>query len=169
MAITLTTSNRTDTVVGGLAAPNNLALPVLNYTVDWALQSSEPKRKVYVNRTSSNMGYEDRIIISQSPIADIYKGLSVPSVYKNEITRGVSVLVQYNKWMSKTDNAIVGYLKLLPASCHVVIKVPLDPNLTATHVLALVKEAGAGIFGQAEAATVANTIFGWIKVGVVQY
>jgi hypothetical protein len=169
MAITLTSSNRTDTVVGGLTAPNNLALPVNNYVADWSVLSSEPKRKVYVNRTSPLMTYEDRLIISQTPIADIYKGLSVPAIYRNEITKGISVLVQFNTWQTKTDSAVVGYMKLLPASCHVVIKVALDPNLTQAHILALVKGAGAGLFGQAEAATVANTIFGWIKVGTTQY
>lgn len=170
MAITLTTSNRTDTVVSGLTAPNNLGLPVMNYVADWKVAYQDPKKKIYVNTSAGSlMNFEDRIIISQTPITDIYKGLSVPAIYRNEITRGVSVLVQYNTWSQKTDSAVAGYLKLLPFSAHFVIKAPMDPNLTQAHILALVKLAGGACFGQAEAATVANTIFNWIKTGVSQY
>lgn len=119
----------TDTPVDGVPS---LTLPraVLNFNKDFRIKSNQPGEATLVNLTSP-VDRVEQIRVAFSNIANIYNGSSIEASLAAPTKRGVSVLCQVTDVISITDDTDADYRIDLPVSYHLVIKIPVNENLTS--------------------------------------
>lgn len=99
------------------------------YTVD------DPGQAVMKNITNA-LDQPNTIRCSVSTVADVFKGTEVAPT-ANQRTDGLSILVQVTESWKVTDMATTAVIQL-PVSAHMVIKIPVDANITGSHLEGLV-------------------------------
>lgn len=119
----------TDTPVSGVPS---LTFPraVLNFGADFRVKSNQPAEIVLTNITSP-VDRPEQIRLASSSIANIYSGTSIEPSLAAPTKRGVSVLAQVTDIISVTDSADPDYRIDLPVSYHLVLKIPVNENLTS--------------------------------------
>lgn len=136
--------NVTDTGVEGVTT---LALDkaIINYGEDFRVKSQDASSVILTNMTSP-LDKPETYRVAVSPVKDIYKGSSIdPNLYSVS-RKGVSILCGLQKVYTVTDSADTSYEKDLPASGHIVLKVPADAVFTADVVEDLVGRIVAGLY-----------------------
>lgn len=134
----------TDTAAGGVTT-KNLVRASLNYAVDFVALDKSEMRFVGANQTSP-VDQQESIRVQASEIADVYKGTAIdPSAYAPS-RQGISVLAQVNDILRVTDSVDTTYQVDLPISCHIVVKIPKNANITAANVQTVVGRAVGLLF-----------------------
>lgn len=125
----------TDTADGG-ATTKTLTRANLNWPVDFVATEKSAMKFSAANKTSPADQLET-VRVQAAEIADVYKGTSIdPSAYAAS-RKGISIVAQINDILRVSESTDVTYQVDLPISAHMVLKVPLNSNITADQVMAV--------------------------------
>jgi hypothetical protein len=144
MSFVVNHNTGTDTPITGVS---ELSLPrsIPNFGVDWRTKSDEPEEVVITNMNAP-VAYPERFRTGASDIADIYKGTGISSTEYSASRKGRNILSQLTEVWTVTDTVDTTYKVALPVSCHIVLKVPEDPAITADDILTLIGRNVSGLF-----------------------
>lgn len=84
------------------------------------------------------------------PVQDVYKNTNIQASARPSSSRGVQIMVRHDAITTVTDSADANYLKQLPMACWTCIRVPLNELITEDQILAELKRALAGLFGDGQ-------------------
>lgn len=134
----------TDTPVEGVTS---LTFPraVLNYKADFRIKSNTANELILTNITSP-VDRPEQIRVGYSNVANIYTGTQIEASLAAPTKRGISVLCQITDVLSVTDATDPDYRIDLPVSYHIVIKVPVNENMTTTLIQEGLGRAVSGLF-----------------------
>lgn len=134
----------TDTV-DGAGNTQSFTRSNLHWDADFVVTSDGDSKCLLTNKTSP-LDQLEKIRIESSSIADVYKGTSIdPTVYAPS-RQGVSIVCQVMDILRVTESTDPTYQVDLPISAHIVLKVPLNTNVTAEHVLTCAGRALSCLF-----------------------
>lgn len=150
----------TDTADAG-SATRAFTRANLNWPVDFVVTDKGDMKFQATNKTSP-LDQPENIRVQASEISDVYKGTSIdPSAYAAN-RKGLSIVAQVNDILRVSESTDINYQVDLPLSCHIVLKVPQNSNVTADNVMALAGRALACLFDsdQVTSARIANLLRG---------
>lgn len=129
----------TDTADGG-ATTKTFTRSNLNYPVDIVPLDKSEMKFIGSNKTSP-VDQQETIRVQATEITDVYKGTTIdPSAYAGS-RKGISIVTQVNDVLRVTESTDATYQVDLPISAHIVVKVPLNANITAAHVQTVIGRA----------------------------
>lgn len=131
-----------------ISQPKSVNIPDLDYNKDFAVTKDESDTVVITNVTSP-IDQPETIRWSYQNVNDVYRNTGIDPSMTATTKRGVSIVGQVNDVMRVTtdeESGCCGVSYDLPLEAHVVIKVPLNQNVTSDVALALVKRAFATLF-----------------------
>lgn len=141
----------TDTADGG-ATTKTFTRSNLNFPADFATLDKSEMRYLAANKTSP-IDQQETIRVQATDIADVYKGTSIdPSAYAAS-RKGISIVAQVNDILRVTETTVATYQVDLPISCHIVVKVPLNANITADNVQTVIGRALALFYNSNDVTT----------------
>jgi hypothetical protein len=92
------------------------------------------------------MDQPEVIRVQASEIADVYKNTRIdPSAYAGS-RKGISIVCQVNDILRVTETTDPTYCVDLPISCHMVLKVPQNANITADAIMSTAGRCLATLF-----------------------
>lgn len=150
----------TDTADSG-SATRSFTRANLNWPVDFIATEKSDMKFVAANKTSP-MDQLETIRVQASEISDVYKGTVIdPSAYAGS-RKGLSIVAQVNNVLRVTESTVPTYQVDLPISCHMVLKVPQNSNITADNVMTVVGRCLAALFdsNQVTSGRIANLLRG---------
>lgn len=100
----------------------------------YGLAVDDPGKTVLQN-VVGGLDQPNKLIYSVTSIADAFKQTDASPASGQRID-GLSALAQVTETWKVTDT-VTGEIKYLPVSCHVVVKVPIDAEITGARVAAL--------------------------------
>lgn len=104
----------------------------VNFNADWRVVSESSNEVILTHITSTPQASPLQLRIAYSEIADVFKGTKIEKTgtveNPNPTARGVSVLVQLTGGMI---GAALGQTQYFPFSCHLVLKLPVAPDVDA--------------------------------------
>lgn len=103
-------------------------------------------RELRLQNITSPLGLGEDYRFAFSEIANIYNGTTVDRALQAPSKKGVSILNQVNETWSVTDEEKPEFIQYLPVSCHMVIRVPSSPYISAADVNWLIGRMMAGLF-----------------------
>lgn len=129
----------------------NVAVPQLSYAKDYSVRT-ERAEEVILTNTTSPLDQPETIRYAIQNVGNVYAGTPVAVESQSVTKRGVQLLIQLNDILRVTPDeesssnccCIAPYD--LPISTHIVIRVPLNSNVTADTVLQVVKRNVAALF-----------------------
>lgn len=138
------TVNYTDTPISGVTSLE-LNRGLVNFGKDFAVKLNAPNEAVLTNLTSP-VGYPEKFRIRFQDVSNVYQGSNIDPTLYAPTKRGVSVVVQLNETLKVSDTENAGYEVALPVQAHMVLKLPVNSDLTSDHVMALVGRMVSGLF-----------------------
>jgi len=136
--------NYLDTAISGVTTlPLNRGL--VNFGADWRTKSEEPEEVILTNLTSP-IAYPERFRFAFSDVKDVYTGVGIDPTLYAPSRRGISLLNQLTEEWTVTDSADASFLQVLPVSAHLVVKIPVNDQITAAMVQTLVARLLSGLF-----------------------
>lgn len=145
---TKTSTGYTDSIT----TPKNISIPDLDYATDFAV-TKDSASEVILTNTTSPIDQPETIRFGYQNVGNVYTGTGIDPSFMATTKRGVSLVAQVNDILrvsTDSTNECCGSTYDLPLSAHVVIKVPLNQNVTADIALTLAKRAFATLFGTGE-------------------
>lgn len=125
----------TDTPVAGVTALS-LNRPVINFNEDFRVKVEKSGEVILTNLTTP-LDRPENVRVAISDIKDIYSSSDIdPSAYPPS-KRGVSILIQLTDTLVVEDDVDAAFRVHIPASAHLVIKVPANEYVTAALVQSL--------------------------------
>lgn len=158
----------TDTAIGGVTSLS-FARGLVNFGADFRKKTVSPSEVIITNLTSP-VDRPEKFRFSYAEVSDVYSGSSIdPSVFAPS-KKGVSVLAQVNETFSVTDSVDASYRVDLPVSCHIVIKVPSNDNLTSEMIQTMVGRLVSGLFdtGSTSVSRISSLMRGSLSPGDVK-
>ena len=136
--------NHTDSAISGVSVLN-LSRGLVNFAADWKVKSNQPSEVVITNMTSP-VAYPERFRFSLGDVKDVYAGSGIaPTLYTPD-RRGMSLLCQLTGNWTVTDTTDASFLQVLPVSAHLVLKLPVNDQITAAMVQTLVARLVSGLY-----------------------
>jgi len=135
MAITVDTGSG-QTASGSSLVPLAPIAGGYGYTVD------DPGQSVLKNVVNA-LDQPNTLRFSVSAVNDVFKGSDAAPIAGQRVD-GLSVLAQVTETWKVTDS-VTGVVYYLPISAHMVIKVPVDANITGAALQALVARLAGSI------------------------
>lgn len=135
----------TDTAIEGVSSLT-LQRGILNLGKDFRVKVNNPGKEVKLTNITCPTDRPEVIRIAYSDIPNVYSGTGIETAVTAPTKRGVSILSQITSVTSVTDSVAPDYRIDLPLSCHLVIKVPANENITADDVLVVVGRLLSSLF-----------------------
>lgn len=127
-----------------------LAIPPLNYDVDFRVLEEGPGKLVMTDITSP-LDQPATIRVAQQAKPNIYAGTTIdPSAYLAN-KRGTDTIAEAKETWSITDAGDPTFQQLAPARAAVTLSLPTSALITEELVMGLVGRAVAALFAQGEA------------------
>lgn len=135
-----------DTTTTKLQVP----VPTLSYAKDFSVKSETPTEVVLTN-TTSPLDQPETLRFAIQNISNIYSGTGIDPAMASVTKRGVSLVVQLNDILRITPDADAAdccctAVTDLPISTHIVIRTPLNSNISADTILSVVERNIAALF-----------------------
>lgn len=147
----------TDTI----SATKSLAIPDLDYSVDFAVTSESPKEVILSNITSP-MDRTETLRFAITDVKDVYTGTSVDSSFMAPSHKGVALVCQLNDIWRYVDSTDLSLAQIdLPIEAHFVIKVPKTSYVTADQFASVIKRMISLGFGTGSVAS--TRLFNMLK------
>lgn len=135
----------TDTI----STPKSVSIPDLDYAHDFAVTKDTSEECILTNMTSP-LDQPETLRFGYQNIADVYRNTGIDPSFMSTTKRGISVVSQVNdilRVIPDTDTTCCGDTSYdLPISAHVVVKVPVNANVTPDVVKTLVFRAVSTMF-----------------------
>lgn len=149
--------NHTDTAISGVSSLT-LSRGLTNFKADWKVQESSadlPNKKyqTVVTNLTSPLSAPEVFRFSTQDLNNVYSGSGVDPSYYAPTKQGVSLLSQLTEIWTVTDSADSSYRVDLPVSCHIVIRIPKNENITPAMVETLFGRACSGFYNTGLATT----------------
>lgn len=130
-----------------ISTPKQIAIPDLDYEHDFAIAKDDADTVVLTNVTSP-VDQPELIRFGYQNVNNVYTGTGIDPSFVATTKRGVSLVAQVNDIMRVTTDGdgCCGQVYDLPLQAHVVLKLPLNQNITADVALALAKRAFSALF-----------------------
>lgn len=134
--------------VDSIDKAKSLAIPDLNWSVDFAVTKNDANEVVLTNKTSP-LDQPETFRFGYQSIANIYNNTGIDPSFMAVSKRGVSLVSQVNDILRVSCNSEDGCKLVridLPIESHVVLKSPINEYITADVALAVVLRAVSGLF-----------------------
>lgn len=130
----------------------SIEIPDLSWAADFAVKRDDPSEVILTN-TTSPLDQPETIRFAYQSIADIYKNTGIDPSFVATTKRGISLLAQVNdtyRVESEGTTGCCGVTYDLPISAHVVLRVPVNQQVTSDIVLDVLLRAVATLFNTGE-------------------
>lgn len=139
----------TDTAVPGVSTLT-LTRGIPNFGADWREKMDSPEESIITN-LNAPVAYPEKFRTAVSEISDIYKNTGIANTLMAPTRKGRNILSQLTEVWTVTDSVDTTYLVALPVSCHIVLKVPDHPAITASDIITLIGRAVSGLYETGDA------------------
>lgn len=124
----------TDTAISGVTELT-FDRGLLNFAADFRKKSEQSGKEIVLTNITSPVDRPEKIRIAYSDVSNVYGGTDIEPSVASPTKRGVSILAQITNVISVTDSVDPDYRVDLPVSYHLVIKVPVNENLTSSDLM----------------------------------
>lgn len=135
----------TDTAIEGVSSLN-FARGLVNFASNFRVKSNNAGKEVVLTNLTSPVDRPEKFRIAFSEIANVYSGSGVDPSLSAPTKRGTSILVQLTEVLSVTESTDPDYRIDLPVSYHLVVKVPVNENITSAMIVTGLGRLLSGVF-----------------------
>lgn len=142
----------TDTPIEGVSSLS-FSRGLLNFKSDFRVKADQAGKEILLTNITCPVDRPERIRIAYSDISNVYSGTGIEPSVAAPTKRGVSVLAQLTEVISVTDTVDPEYRIDLPISLHLVVKVPVNENISSTDIQTALGRLLSGLYDTGSTAT----------------